>query len=129
MYTKVRNAECVKEKLFNISDKSTREKLARVLNGENVDFDSEEIYDIYKTFTSNVHVRYFTFYKDECKLVRMGLGGWDNEEIFNLKKYIENRMFSKTREKDSFRNSAVASKIKEELSRDSYSVIDFMEVV
>lgn len=128
MHTRVRNAEFVKEKLFNISDKSTREKLARVLNGENVDFDSEEIYDIYRAFTSNVHVRYFTFYKDECKLVRMGLGGWDNEEIFNLKKYVENKMFSKTREKDNFRNNAVASKIKE-LSRDSYSVIDFMEVV
>ena len=128
MYVKVRNAEFVKERLFNISDKSTREKLARVLNGENVDFDSEEIYDIYRAFTSNAHVRYFTFYKDECKLVRMGLGGWDNEEIFNLKKYIENRMFSKTREKDNFRNSAVASKIKD-LDRDSYSVIDFMEVV
>lgn len=119
----------MKEKLFNISDKSTREKLARVLNGENVDFDSEEIYDIYRAFTSNVYVRYFIFYKDECKLIKVGFGGWDNEEIFNLKKYVENRMFSKTREKeDNFRNSAVASKIKD-LDRDSYSVIDFMEVV
>lgn len=128
MYIRVRNAEYVKEKLFNVSDKLTREKLARVLNGEKVHFDSEEINDIYSAFTSNVHVRYFIFYKDECKLIKVGFGGWDNEEIFNLKKYVENRMFSKNREKDNFRNNVVASKIKD-LDRDSYSVIDFMEVM
>ena len=128
MYVKVRNAEFVKERLFKISDKSTREKLAKVLNGENVDFNSEEIHDIYDAFTSNVHLRYFIFKKDECKLIKVGFSGWDNEEIFNLKKYIENRMFSKTREKDNFRNSVVASKIKD-LDRDSYPALDFVEVV
>lgn len=128
IYTKIRNAEYVKEKLFNVRDKATREKLARLLNGENVDFNSGEIGCIAEGLNSRF-VRYFIFNKDECKLEKVGFNGWDNEEIFNLKKYIENRMFNKTREKDSFRNNAVASKIKEELSRDSYSVIDFVEVV
>lgn len=128
MYTRVRNAEYVKEKLFNVGDRLTREKLARVLNGEKVNFDSEEISDIYKAFTSNVHVRYFILYKDECKLIKVGFGGWDNEEIFNLKKYVENRMFSKTREKDNFRYSVGAAKLIE-LDSDTYSVIDFVEVM
>ena len=127
IYTKIRNAEFVKERLFDVRDKSTREKLARLLNGENADFNSDEIRCIADGLNTRF-VRYFIFNKDECTLEKVGFNGWDNEEVFNLKKYIENRMFSKTREKDNFRYSVGAAKLLE-LDKDTYSVIDFMEVV
>lgn len=127
MYVKVRNAEFVKERLFDVRDKVTREKLARLLNGENADFNSEEIRCIADGLNTRF-VRYFIFNKDECTLEKVGFNSWDNEEVFNLKKYIENRMFSKTREKDNFRYSVGAAKLLE-LDKDTYSVIDFMEVV
>lgn len=60
--------------------------------------------------------------------VRVSFNGWDNGEVFNLKKYVENRMFSNTREKDNFRYSVGAAKLLE-LDKDTYSVIDFVEVV
>jgi hypothetical protein len=127
MYVKVRNAEFVKERLFDVRDKSTREKLARLLNGENVDFNSDEIGCITEGLNSRF-VRYFIFKKDECTLEKVGFGSWDNEEVFNLKKYIENKMFSKTREKDNFRYSVGAAKLLD-LDKDTYSVIDFVEVI
>ena len=127
IYTKIRNAEFVKERLFDVRDKATREKLARLLNGENADFNSEEIRCIADGLNTRF-VRYFIFNKDECKLEKVGFNGWDNEEVFNLKKYVENKMFSKTREKDNFRYSSGAAKLLE-LDSDTYSVIVFVEVV
>ena len=127
MHVKIRNAEFMKERLFDVRDKATREKLARLLNGENVDFNSDEIRCIADGLNTRF-VRYFIFKKDECKLEKVGFNGWDNEEVFNLKKYIENRMFNKTREKDNFRYSVGAVKLLE-LDKDTYSVIDFVEVV